>query len=394
MKVAIGVLLFVVYASAIPANAQTSDAAARQKQPPPVFELTPEAYIQLDWRGYPEWPVAPGGGRLEFNTFDVRRLRAGFDGRWRGLRFELKLDPQDFDGTLVKDAYAEIRPGKFEIRFGQFKLPGSRDYSTAARHTDFLERSAVGQSLAAHRDVGVSVHGDLGSRLDYDVGVFAGDNNGTSRRSGVTAAGRVEWEPAGNLVVALYGSEGQLKAVDSDAENGLEGRLSSGYRFFENVYVHGRRTRVGGDVEWSPGQWQVTAEALRERDERKGQGVDLDDLPSAVGLGASVSVRWRFAARRELSARYEVLNFDDVGPETANDSVRPRASDLRARAAQAITVGGSWRLRPWLRLMGNAGTEWFSDPRTAPEPGRQSGYWTLGARLQVELPGNFRWRVQ
>ena len=57
--------------------------------------------------------------------------------------------------------------------------------------------------------------------------------------------------------------------------------------------------------EWSPGKWQFTAEALRERDERKGQGVDLDDLPSAVGLGASVSVRWRFAARRELTARYE-----------------------------------------------------------------------------------------
>ena len=391
MKSAIGIMLCAV-CGAMPANAQTSD--ARRKQPPPVFELTPEAYIQLDWRGYPGSPVAPGSGRLEFDTFEVRRLRAGFDGRWRGLRFELTLDPQDFDGTLVKDAYAEVRPGRFQIRFGQFKLPGSRDYSTAARNTDFLERSGVGQSLAAHRDLGVSLHGDLGARLDYDVGVFAGDNNGTSRRSGVTAAGRLEWEPAGNLIFGLYGSEGQLRAVESDAENGLEGRLSSGYRFSENVYVHGRRTRLGSDVEWSPGKWQFTAEAMGVRDERKGQGVDLDDLPAAVGIGASVSARWRFAARRELSARYEFLDFDDVGPETAMDSVRPRASDIRARAGQAITVGGSWRLRPWLRLMGNAGTEWFSDPRTAPEPGRGGAYWTLGMRLQVELPGNFRWRVQ
>ena len=135
-------------------------------------------------------------------------------------------------------------------------------------------------------------------------------------------------------------------------------------------------------------------EALRVREDRKGQGVDLDDLPSVVGLGASVNARWRFAAGRELTARYEVLGFDDVGAETNMDSVRPRASDLRARAAQAVTVGASWRLRQWVRLMGNAGTEWFSDPRTAPEPGRDSGYWTLGLRLQVELPGNFRWRVQ
>ena len=53
MRAAIGPLLCVMCA-AVPANGQTSDAAARLKQPPPVFELTPEAYIQLDWRGYPE----------------------------------------------------------------------------------------------------------------------------------------------------------------------------------------------------------------------------------------------------------------------------------------------------------------------------------------------------
>lgn len=393
MKVAISIVICGACAIAAPASSQTSD-AARRKQPPPVFELTPEAYIQLDWRDYPNSPVAPGGGRLEFNTFEVRRLRGGVDGRWRGLRFEVTLDPMDFDGTLVKDAYAEIRPGGFEIRFGQFKPPGSRDYGTAARNTDFLERSALGQSLAAHRDLGAAIHGRLGSKLDYDLGVFAGDNNGTSSRAGLTAAGRVEWEPAANLIAAVYGNEGRLSAVESDPENGLEGRLSSGYRFYENVYVHGRRTRLGGDIEWSPARWQFTAEAIRVRDERREQGVDFDDLPSAVGIGASVSARWRFAARRELIARYEYLGFDDVGPDTAMDSVRPRASDIRALSAQGLTLGGAWRIRQWLRLMGNAGIEWFSDPRTAPDPGRDEGYWTLGMRLQVELPGSLSWRIQ
>jgi hypothetical protein len=394
MKAATVLFVCATGAVASTASAQTIDAAARLKQPPPVFELTPEAYIQLDWRGYPESPVAPGSGRLEFNTFEIRRLRAGVNGRWRGVRFEMTLDPRDADGSLVKDAYAEIRPGKFEIRFGQFKLPGSRDYSVAARSTDLMERSALGDSLAAHRDLGASLHGDLGKTFDYEVGLFAGDNNGTRRRSGVTAAGRLEWEPNRKLVAALYASDGKLTAVDSEPENGLEGRLSSGYRFYENVYVQGRRTRWGGDVEWSPGKWQLTAEALRERDERKEQGVDLDDLPSAVGIGANVTARWRFADRRELTARYEYLGFDDVGPATAMASVRPRAGDIRARSAQAITVGGSWRLQRWLRVMSEAGVEWYSDPRTAPEAGRDTGYWTLGLRLQVELPGNIRWRVQ
>ena len=195
-------------------------------------------------------------------------------------------------------------------------------------------------------------------------------------------------------MLAVYGSEGRLAAVDTDPENGLEGRLSSGYRFFENVYVQGRRTRLGGDVEWSPGRWQFTVEALRVRDERQEQGVDIDDLPSVVGTGASLTTRWRFAPRRDVAVRYEYLGFDDVGPDTDMASVRPRAADLRARAAQAVTFGGSWGVTRWVRLMGNAGVEWFSDPRTAPEAGRDGGYWTLGTRLQVELPGILGLRVR
>lgn len=362
--------------------------------PPPTFELTPEAYIQLDWRAYPESPLTPGTGRLAFDTFEIRRLRAGIDGQWRGVRFEFTIDPRDLDGTFVKDAYVEFRPGSYEIRLGQFKPPSTRDYGTSARRLDFLERSALGRALTAQRDIGVALHGDIGQKFDYDVGFFAGDNNGSTRRSDLTGAGRLEWEPEPNLVLAVYGSEGHLTAVDTDPENGLEGRLSSGYRFFESVYVQGRRTRLGGDVEWSPGPWQFTVEALRVRDERREQGVDIDDLPSVVGNGASLTARWGFAARRDVAVRYEYVGLDDVGPDTDMASVRPRAADLRARAAQAVTLGGSWGITRWARLMGNAGVEWFSDPRTAPKAGADRGYWTLGTRLQIELPSILGLRVR
>jgi len=363
------------------------------KPPPPTFELAPEAYIQLDWREYPESPVTPGTGRLAFDTFEIRRLRAGVDGQWRGVRFEFTIDPRDLDGTFVKDAYVEFRPGSYEIRLGQFKPPSTRDYATSARRLDFLERAALGRALTAQRDIGVALHGKLGLKFDYDVGLFAGDNNGSSRRSDVTGAGRLEWEPEANLVLAVYGSEGRLTAVDTDPENGLEGRLSSGYRFFESVYVQGRRTRLGGDVEWSLGPWQFTVEALRVRDERREQGVDIDDLPSVVGKGATLTARWELAPRRDVAVRYEYLGLDDAGPDTDMASVRPRAADLRARAGQAATIGGSWGITRWARLMGNAGVEWFSDPRTAPKAGADRGYWTLGTRLQIELPDILRLRV-
>ena len=383
-------LVTICCALAIPSAGQTAE---KQKPKPPTFEVTPEAYIQLDWRGYSESSVTPGTGRLDFDTFEVRRLRAGLDGRWRGVRFEFKVDPADLDGTSIKDAYAEIRPGGYEIRFGQLKLPGSREYSTAAQSLDLLERAGFGRVLATQRDIGVAVHGDIGKRFDYEVGLFAGDNNGSNRRAGVTGAGRLEWEPSTSLVLSIYGSEGRLNAVDSNPENGLEGRLASGYRFFDNVYVHGRRTRVGGDVEWSPGAWQVTVEGLRVREQRRGQGIDLDDLPAVVGIAASLTTRWRFASRRDLTVRYEYLGFDDVGPETSMASVRPRAADIRARSGHGLNFGGSWGVTRWVRVMADADAEWFSDPRSAPDPGRQGPYWTIGTRLQFALPNVFRWRV-
>lgn len=385
---------FTVLAVALAIPATARQAAPEALPAPPVFELTPEAYIQLDWRGYPDFGVTPGGGRLEFDTFALRRLRAGVDGRWREILFEVTVDPEDLDGTLIKDAYAEWRRGEYEIRFGQFKPPGSRDYGTSARQLDFLERAGLGRSLAVQRDLGAMLHGDIGRRVDYDIGLFAGDNNGSSRRAGVTAAARAEWEPSRDLVVAGHASEGRLTAADSDPENGLEGRLSSGYRFFENVYVQGRRTRLGGDVEWSPGRWQFTLEGLRVRDERREQGADLDDLPSVVGLGATLTARRRFGARRDVAVRYDYLAFDDVGPGTALASVRPRAADVRRRAGESLTFGGSWGVTRWARVMANAGVEWYSDPRSAPEPGRSGGYWTLGTRLQLELPAILGVRVQ
>ncbi|HUQ71346.1 MAG TPA: porin, partial [Planctomycetaceae bacterium] len=260
------------------------------------FEISPRGYVQLDWRGYPDWTVATGSGRLEYETLSVRRLRAGIDGQWRRMAFEFTVDPMDeLDDTLIKDAYMQIRLTRaVRFRGGQFKLPGSREYGISASSLDFLERSAFAQSIAPGRDIGGTIFGDLGRRFAYEAGVFAGDGNGRNSRSGVTVAARVEWDgPRGVELAGLF-TEGRTTAVDTEAANGLEGRLPSGYRFFERLYVDGRRTRIGGDARWTPGRWQVSGEAMHVQDERAGQGLDLEDLPGAVGIGWSAAVTREF----------------------------------------------------------------------------------------------------
>ena len=224
------------------------------------FEISPRGYVQFDWRGYPDWTVATGSGRLEYETFAVRRLRAGIDGQWRRMSFEFTVDPMDdLDDTLIKDAYIQIRLTRaLRLRGGQFKLPGSREYGTSARSLDFLERSAFAQSIAPGRDIGGMAFGELGRRFAYEAGLFAGDGNGRNSRSGITSAGRVVWNGPRDVELAGSFTEGRTTAVETESANGLEGRSPSGYRFFERLYVDGRRTRVGGDAQWTPGRWQMT----------------------------------------------------------------------------------------------------------------------------------------
>jgi hypothetical protein len=188
-----------------------------------------------------------------------------------------------------------------------------------------------------------------------------------------------------NLEIGGSASEARTRAGDSEPANGPSFRSPAGYRFAEGVYVQGRRARLGADVEWSPGDWRVTGEMLRLTDQRHEQGLDLEDLPDAVGTGFSTSIRRKLGTRFETAFRYDYLGFDDVAAATSLDSVRPRATDIRARANHAYTAAGTWTLSRWLRLVGNASTERYAEARSAPEPGNKGSYFTGAVRLQMEL---------
>jgi hypothetical protein len=373
-----------------------SCASPSTAQSTPEFELSPRGYIQFDWREYRDWTVPLGGDRLNRQHLEIRRARVGVDGRWKQVAFEVTVDPQDTDGVLVKDAYGQMRFSRaLRLRVGQFKVPGGREYQTSARSIDFMERSALSESLAAGRDIGAMLTGEIGSRLEYQAGVFAGDGNGRGDRAGVTAAGRAEWQLAGDLDVGTSFSISRTEADDTQAPDGLIGRASSGYRFFDGLYVDGWRLRSGADAEWTPGPWRVRGEFLRTDESRHAQGLDFEDLPTAVGTGVTAEVTRQFLRRGgnnrnrwrefDISLRVDWLGFDDNGPETDRDSVRARATDVRPRSVLAGTAGVSWSPTNWTRVLTNVSREKYSDPRTGPEPGRAS-FWVFGTRLQLELP--------
>lgn len=390
-----GLLAAVIWVAAAPTQAQTTPNGDN-------FTLAPTGYLQLDFRAFPGWDVTPGEGRMARDTVELRRARLGLDGTWRRIGFEFSVDPQDVDGTFVKDAYGQIRfSPRFRIRAGQFKVPGTRDYATSARDLDLLERTPFTNSLAVGRDIGARVDGRV-ARLSYDVGMFAGDGVGRDDRAGLITAGRVNLDLPHGLEVGGSVSSARTRAHDSEPANGPATSSTSGYRFADGVYVQGLRLRLGADMQWTPGRWRLVAEALRLRDAREEQGLDHEDLPAAIGTGFSATVVRRLRTRRDpagaplanallrrpldIAVRYDYISIDDVNGASGVDSVRPRATNIRARASHGLTLGSTWSVGPWMRVLGNAGLEHYSDARSAPEPGRNGVYWTFGARLQLEIP--------
>ena len=174
----------------------------------------------------------------------------------------------------------------------------------------------------------------------------------------------------------------------------LEGRTSTDTGF--QRLRGGLRARFAADANWRHGNWRVTGEVLRATDARNGQGLDLEDLPALVGLGWSSAVTREFGRRRgknrsrihewDLALRFDSLAFDDDGTETTADSVRPRATDVRARGAQTLTTAASWKLSRWARIVAQAAADRYTEGRSAPDAGRAGVYWSFGTRLQLELP--------
>ena len=391
-------ILLVVIVTAGRAEAQQQTTAEAPTSSNQAFQIAPRAYVQFDWRGFPDWTVTPDTGRLQPDTLEIRRLRAGIDGRWRRWSFEAAVDPMDeLDDTLVKDAYVQFRVSRaLRLRGGQFKLPGGREYGTSASSLDFLERSAFAQSIASGRDIGAMASGQVGRSVEYEGGVFAGDGTGRRERAGLTTAGSVTWTVVRRLDVTGSFTLGRTRAVESDPPNGFEGRTSTGYRFFERLYVDGLRARVAADANWRPGPWRVTGEVLRATDARDGQGLDLEDLPALVSFGWSSAITREFGRQRgksrsrihewDLGFRFDSLAFDDAGPQTTGDSVRPRATDVRARGGQTLTTAASWKFSRWARVLAQAAADHYTEARSAPDAGRAGVYWSFGTRLQLEFP--------
>jgi phosphate-selective porin len=380
------------------------------------FEVAVSGYIQIDYLDFLNWESRDESQPLESPDWNPTRLRIGVEGEWRRLSWELQGDfgdlanfREDQEAQRLRDAWLDYRFAKsFRLRAGHFKVPVGLEWLTGARRLDFVLRSLPSRNLAPNRDWGVAAHGEIGERLEYDVGVFAGDDYYSFRRTGTTGAGRLVVK-LGDLALGGSFAQGDVEAEEEvpgvlPRSLGMEGRANSSFEFFERKYVSGSRRWIGGDLAFLRGPIGIKGEYLEQREERHGQGPTFEDLPAVRGRGWAASATWLVTGEKkrrtirpdrpvfrgpgavEIGFRYDEVRYDDDGPDTGFAGVGDRSRNIRPAADRCFTGGISWWPRAFLRIEGNVMQERFLDPLLAPEPGREGNYVSVLVRFQIELP--------
>ena len=405
----------VVAALAAPAAAQTDG-----RFPPPSLRIGDDFRVDLrvrlhaDMRGLDADPVVAG------EKFVFRRARVALEGRvFRDVEYELDADLRDTVRPW-RDVYVNYRryPAA-EIQAGRFKVPFGLDQLTSVFNNSFVSRSLIGSQIAPGRDRGVMVHGQLADEVvAYQTGWFHHDGDNARFSEDLPQnefepapidgswAGRVEvlpWRKSRGLRRTVQLGANLTAGTVGDGLFGLRGRTVGGFAFFDPVYVRGHRIRRGLDVRWMPGPFSVQAEYNRATDQRNGQGLNDVDLSDVVAQGWYLAGTWVVTGERraggveprrplfcggagavEVAVRIEELRFGSAGSSDEPAFTNPRAANILPNRDRVLTLGATWYLNRFGRVLFNAVRESIQDAPRSPLADR-SQFWSGVLRLQFVM---------
>lgn len=439
------VLVTIVLVLAYPAGAQNGSSAGNAslvqtgQKPVQTSQKPDDATWEFRWDEHPsirfgDWVRVDFRARFqsdvnrpvelidddEISGLDIAKRRIGVDGEIGDL-FDFQIERELREADVLdpwRDVYINYRQfDALQVQAGKFKLPFSLEENTSATDLDFVYRSRIATQLAPGRDRGLMVHGRLLDRvLEYEVGVFNHDgDNARRRRRGDrvfgdrTAAARVSGRPFRSANSPLSDVHVGAAFASSDVPEGypdVRGRTAMGAPFFQSeLWVKGRRRRVGVEARWRSGPFALQSEYIRLTDERIGQSVEDTDLSEVVAKGAYVSSTWVLTGEDksdqlnvpdrpflqggvgviELALRLERLSFGSGGATGEGEaSPSPRADVIAGNSDRAATVGVTWYLNRWLKIQANVIHEKIADPALGPLPDRQR-FWSRVLRFQVTI---------
>jgi phosphate-selective porin len=374
-------------------------------------EIMLAGYVQEDLRYY-DWAVkGDEEGVLQAPTDELRRLRVGVKGNLGKLTFEFVWDPRS---NQAPDRMKDITLGydfskSVKLLTGHFKPAVGQEYLTSAGKTDFVDRSMLASNLSPDREWGAELFGEPG-RIEYFVGVFAGDGAAITQSAETSVALRLGVKAMKGLLVSGSFMQGNVtpdprQGATEPSPKGAHGQTATGYTFWNRAHVSGTRRRLGGDLNYSRGPFRLQAEYLQLDEERKGQGSTGQDIPNVMGRGWNAQVSFVLTGEKkgttvepehplfkggfgalELLARVEGLKFDDTGDPEGFAGYGNRARNIAPSGATSIVAGLNYWPSNFMKLQGNALWESYNDPLIAPEPGKTGKYFSLIARIQFMVP--------
>lgn len=274
---------------------------------------------------------AASASQPERDSFRVRRAKTKFEG-WvytKDLEVELQLNWAD-NANSLEDAnvnYDFTKGNKnVMVKGGQFKVPFGRQELTSSGSQQFVDRSAVSNTFARGRDVGVQLWGlPAKGKFDWRVGVFNGNGRGASRNDNddLQLNARLMWQPWGDVKLSEGDFESSAKpllalAVDYEANKFSTAAAGTTPAFDDD------RTITGFDAAFKYKGFSAFAELFDRKHDRTNGVTDFDDAGIHGQVGYFV-----------VPKKFEVaLRWADFDPNS------DRSNDHRTETA----IGFNWFL--------------------------------------------------
>jgi len=133
------------------------------------------------YRGHKEDRSTTSSGKKDYDTFKVSDDSLDIEGKiaddWN-YGISLTMNEQD-NGSNLRDIWMQYTGLSYvAITAGQFNVPFSEEHLEGQ---DTIEKAEVVNSIAAEKDIGVAISGDiLDEKITYALGVFNGNGINTS----------------------------------------------------------------------------------------------------------------------------------------------------------------------------------------------------------------------
>jgi hypothetical protein len=252
----------------------------------------------------------------ERDSFRLRRMKTKFDG-WvysKDLQYELQVNFAD-SANVLEDAninYDFTKGNKAAmVKIGQFKVPFGRQELTSSGSQQFVDRSAVSNTFARGRDIGVQLWGTPNKGiLDWRIGVFNGNGRTVSRNDNddLQYNARLQWAPFGDTKYSEGDFDSSDRPLFSIAAN-FEGNTREVAASGSTPAHQNEQTILGYDAVFKFKGFSVVGEFFeRENDRTQGQS-DFDDEGFNLQAGYFV-----------IPKRFEVaLRFAEFDPRKDRD---------------------------------------------------------------------------